>query len=343
MRPAAQSPADETTLRRYLSYLTTTGHPLASALASSRVALLGQGYNNRLYALETVRGAYVLKVYPAGRESRMHRELAALRALEPVGAMPHAVLGDPAARYLDAPVLVYEKISGKPLQAAGLGPADLDQLQAVWLQVHRLPLPQDALLREPAGPATPGDCLTYIDQALQTLRHAALFRDHRMKEAVEQLQMLRHALEAIPPREDLWQSLRLCLCQADSRVGNLLRDDGGKLWLVDWEHAGRMDPAYDMASFFLHPEGLSISEADRTACLRTYGAHTDDLHHLEKISVYMTILPVQWMARVLTMIQDYERQMAQPWVVLRPVEALWEDARRYLGMAHERLMRTSLL
>jgi hypothetical protein len=97
-----------------------------------------------------------------------------------------------------------------------------------------------------------------------------------------------------------------------------------------------MDPCYDIASFFTHPESLSIPHADRMRVFEACCSASDDRTFFDRISVYMTLLPAQWIAKILSLIAHYDRQIVQEGVRPRPKQALWEDLERYFEMAENR-------
>lgn len=266
----------------------------------------------------------------------MFREYAALRLLEHVPAVPQAVWGEPEAKFLDTPVLLYWKAPGRPILESGVVDADLNNLSALWLRIHHTELPRDTPLSVPAGPVRPRECLDYIYRTTRTLIRMADDRDHRFRAGVDRLKEYVRRLEVQDLKEGLWNNQHTGLCQVDSRLGNMVKDENGSVWLVDWEHAGLMDPAYEVAGFFSHPEAAIITPAQRDRCIRAYCQGSDDTCCYDKIMVYLTILPVQWMARILTLIAD-DGQPVQPWVTPTSKEDLWRDVDRYQELAGERL------
>lgn len=316
-------------IRRYLVFARATGPPEAAHWAEAEISLLGHGSNNRLYELTTPEGAYVLKMYPAGREIRMRREYEALCELEPWGVAPQAMAGDPAGRHVDAPVLIYRKISGTPLSVEKLETEDVSKLPAVWQRIHLLDVPTCSMLSEQVGPASPYDCLAHIDGLLRALRSGRTSSDPRMVEGINQFAMLRRRLDGLPSLSMASQHRRMTLCHVDSRIGNMIRDEQGHLRLVDWEHAGFMEPACDLAGFFCHPETVRLPAALRENCLRVYAGLSEDPYVYEKAMLYLSVLAVQWMGRLLALIHDYDAQKTQPWAVRRSVEELWMDVEVY--------------
>jgi thiamine kinase-like enzyme len=117
----------------------------------------------------------------------------------------------------------------------------------------------------------------------------------------------------------------------------VVKDEPDRVALVDWEHAGIMDPFYEVAGFFWNPESAGIKAGLREEAIAGYCERSADSHASGKMEVYQSILPVQWCVRVLSLIEGYGRQAVQPWNEPRSLEALWEDLDRYIGLAGERL------
>lgn len=320
-------------IRQYVRSLGVMFRALAGSCSDVWVAPLGQGWNNRLYEIRTISGEYVLKVYPAGREERMRREYAALRALESVGSIPRACLSDAAAAFIDAPVLIYQKVPGRPIHGEELTEQDLDQLAEVWQRVHRLEPVRDTLLQTAVGPWEPAECLAYIERDLKTLSAYPVEGDPRLSDAVKQLRGLMRYAGLMDLKRSLWREPRLRLCQGDHRLANVIKDETGKLWLVDWEHAGIMDPAYEVAGFLWHPETSALTPSHRSQFIRAYCERSDNPFCYEQVSIYLSLLPLQWVSRLLILIVSGGAQPVQPWVTPLPVERLWLDLHRYLHAA----------
>lgn len=327
--------ADEA-VRRYIQSLGAGAVPGAGPLNDAVISVLGHGFNNRLYALKTAHGAYVLKVYPRGRAERMRREYEALKTLDPIEAVPKAYAADAKAAFIDAPALICEKIEGTPMQKTGVTDADLDRLVEVWLQIHRIEPATAGLLRHPAGPQEPRDCLGYIEQMHEALARPARNRDAWFQNAVERLDEFIRCLRLADLRPGLWRR-RVRLCQVDCRLANVMKDADGNVRVVDWEHAGIMDPAYEVASFFRHPDAALITDDQRERAIRRYAEAMDDPFCGEKINVYLTLLPVQWLARLLVLIAAGAAPLTQPWVIPATEEELRRDAERYTVYARDAL------
>ncbi len=326
---------DVAAVSRYLSRLAGEGH--AFALNRSRIRPLGGGFNNRLYEIENASGIYVIKIYPADQAQRLDREYAAMERLSFLDTVPNIVTGDPRIPELSAPVLIYEKLPGSPAEPSSMTREDLDALLETWIAVHGLSDPGDSPLARQAGPVRPVDCLRYIDETIHATALTAAMEDPSFRHAMERLRDLRRCMAMMELRSALWADSLPSLCHGDCRPANLVRMGCGRIGLVDWEHAGIMDPFYEVAGFFWHPESAGLETSVRDGALESYCERSNDPHAFEKMAVYQAILPVQWAVRILSVIEGYDRQKVQPWNELRPLEALWSDLDLHLGLASEKL------
>ena len=334
-RSAAES-ADLAAVARYLVRLAGDGHAFAAGQIPIRP--MGGGFNNRIYEVDTGGGIYLVKVYPADRSQRLEREYAAMKRLSFLEAVPSAVAGDPWAAELNAPVLIYEKLPGAPVDPASMTREMLNPLLETMLAVHGISDPGDSALTTPAGPARPRDCLNFIDETLRAMAATAAMNEPPFREALDRLRDLRRYLDMIDLRPALWADCLPCLCHGDFRPANVITTGPGRVALVDWEHAGIMDPFYEVAGFFWHPESAGLEASLREEAIGDYCERSAQPHASEKMAVYQAILPVQWCVRILSLIEGYDRQAVQPWNEPRPLEALWGDLDRYVGLAAQRLV-----
>ncbi|MCY3554857.1 MAG: aminoglycoside phosphotransferase family protein [Gemmatimonadetes bacterium] len=319
----------------YLARLASNGH--AFAAGQHRILPMAGGFNNRIFEVDTGGGSYLLKVYPHDRVRRLEREYAVMRRLSTLEGVPVAVSADARAAGLNAPVLIYEKLPGSPVEPAGMNREDLDRLLGIVTRVHGIRNPGDPVLAQSAGPSRPEDCLRYMDETLRTLYASAAMNDPSFRRTVDRLLDLRRGLDRMDLRPALWADATPRLCHGDFRPANVIKADPDRVALIDWEHAGIMDPFYEVAGFFWHPESTDLEAGLREQAIADYCERITDPHAREKIEVYQAILPVQWCVRILTLIEGYGRQAVQPWNEPRPPEALWEDLERYIGLAGERL------
>jgi thiamine kinase-like enzyme len=106
-------------------------------------------------------------------------------------------------------------------------------------------------------------------------------------------------------------------CHNDLLNANFI-DDGGRLWIVDWEYAGMGDPFFDLGNFAVNHE---LDEDGERALLAAYGS---DDHHALLVMRFMS---------------DFREAM---WgVVQQAISQLDFDFRDYAERHFERLERTA--
>lgn len=328
-------PSVPAAVSRYLAGLASDGH--AFAAGQGRIRPMTGGYNNRIYEVDTGGGSFLLKVYPHDRVRRLEREYAAMKRLSALEGVPTALSADARAAGLNAPVLIYEKLPGSPVEPAGMTREDLDRLLGIVTRVHGIRDPDDPILARPAGPSRAEDCLRYMDKSLCALSASNAMDDPSFRRSLDRLLDLRRGLDMMDLRRALWVDAPPRLCHGDFRPANVIKEDPDRVALVDWEHAGIMDPFYEVAGFFWHPESAGLEAELREEAIAGYCERSADRRANAKMEVYQAILPVQWCVRVLSLIEGYGRQAVQPWNEPRSLEALWEDLERYIGLAGERL------
>ena len=221
------------------------------------------------------------------------------------------------------------------MESATMGQEDLNRLLEIMIAVHGLTDPGDPRLGRPAGPVRPADCLDFIDRTLEGLAASAAMDAPSFRRSLERTRDLRRMLAMKDHRLALWADAPPRLCHGDFRPANVVKADPDLVALVDWEHAGIMDPFYEVAGFFWHPESADLEAGLREEAMADYCERSADPRASGKMAVYQAILPLQWCVRILSLIEGYDRQAVQPWNRLRPLAVLWEDLERYLGLAGE--------
>lgn len=144
----------------------------------------------------------------------------------------------PAVHYAENGILVTDFVEGRVLSVADAGsPAIMERLARQLATLHALPLPQDIPVFDP------GDS-------------ARFYLEHLAPGKLEQVQYAR--LETIIEKTPKLEPI--ALIHADLIPENII-DDGQKLWLIDWEYAGRGHPAIDLAFIAMNFE-LSDRQLD---------------------------------------------------------------------------------
>jgi hypothetical protein len=242
------------------------------ARALSRLA---GGKNNQVYRVDTEGGVpLVLKRYFSDPRDGRDRLSAEWNFLERAWQDGVRAIPQPLARDADAQAALYSFVAGRKLDAselkAGYIDAAADFMLAINARRHAdLPAASDACF-------SISDHLELVERRL--LRLAAL--DPQAPHAAEAQRLVftklrpswdgvceRAGREAFALGLDLHRSLseaECCLSPSDFGFHNALAADDGRLIFLDFEYAGRDDPAKLVVDFFCQPEvPVPLSYLDR--------------------------------------------------------------------------------
>lgn len=232
------------------------GSAAAGALARGRLTPIAGGLSNRAWRVDVDGEAWFVRLgNPAAARLGVDRrsECAVLRAVAGAGLAP-GVLTCQAQDGL----LVTRFIAGAPWLAADVAiERNLRRLGKQLRRLHELPVP--------AGVAT-----VAFARQVRALEAAADRPDARLARL--------HAAAGPRLARIAGRMPRTALCHHDLHHLNVV-DDGDRLWLVDWEYAGRGDPLLDLAGFLAMHE---LDPAATAVLLGAYGGlHEDDLACLD--------------------------------------------------------------
>jgi len=237
--PADEGPAAEVELRRRLRDC-----PATRALADGHAEPIQGGLSNRAWRLDAAGGAWFARLgHPGASALGVDRasECVLLRAVAAAGLSPELVACEPAGD-----LLVTRFVEGTPWQAADVQvEANLRRVAGLLRRLHALPVPAGL------------QAVSYSQQA----RRLAAGLPTAAAEAT-----LHERAGRIFARLD-GRGFTPALCHHDLHHLNLL-DEGGRLWLLDWEYGGRGDPLMDLAGFLAMHE---LGPAPTEVFLEAYG------------------------------------------------------------------------
>jgi len=257
---------------------------------------LAGGNNNQVYLVETEAGeTLILKHYfsdPRDPRDRLAAEWGFLRHAwaRGVRAVPEPLASDAAAH-----AGLYGFVPGRKLLAAELEPAHIDAAADFVLAVNAAP--RDPLVLEPASEA----CFSLAEHLATVERRVARLAglDPQAPHAKAAQRFVAEALvpawTAVKARlsddaraaglsmEQTLSASECCLSPSDFGFHNALADAGGAVTFLDFEYAGRDDPAKLVSDFFCQPEipvpmryhagfiarlaqGLELDTAGRARC-----------------------------------------------------------------------------
>lgn len=269
-----------------------------SVLACERIL---QGGNNRAYRLRTENGSYFLKAYfrhPEDTRDRLRAEYDFLEFCDElhIGAVPKPLTFDTAAG-----MGLYSWIEGEPVRKP-VTAADVAAACGLLRDLARCSSDARAARLLPAADA----CLEARDHLLLAERRVAglraalagceavslggLARDFvetRLVPALEEA--ARHAGAFLAARRP--GGRRTLVSPSDFGFHNALRTEDG-LVFVDFEYAGRDDPAKAVCDFLCQPE-IPVPEASLPALTAALEAF-DGAALLERVNAFLPLHRIKW-------------------------------------------------
>jgi hypothetical protein len=288
----------------YARHLATTMPFVPGSDGTLPISVLGHGYSNLLYTVCNDVVDLVFRVYPLARQDRVLREQAALSLLASVDAVPELAWGEPNARFIERSVLICYKVPDFSFDADEILPAHLDCLADFSATIHGPEVPGSGPIAEPVGPSAPRMCLELIDRELLSPKGSLERLSPLVRETLTYLQEFPRCLDLLDLKPHLWKESPGRLYQADGQLANVVKGSRGMRYLVDWEHAGPMDPAYEIASFFQRPYSLQLSRKQRDNCISKNVDRRDISADRDRKAKYLTVLPVQWITRLTSLLAE---------------------------------------
>jgi hypothetical protein len=257
---------------------------------------LAGGNNNQVYRVETKAGApLALKLYFSDPRDPRDRLAAEWDFLQQAWARGVPIVPEPLACDAAARAGLYGFVPGRKLRAAELTQAHIDAAADFVLAVNAAP--RDPLALAPASEA----CFSLAEHIATVERRVARLAglDAGAPHATEAQRFVSEALlpawSAVKARLisdaraaglQIDRTLRpeaCCLSPSDFGFHNALADQNDRLTFLDFEYAGRDDPAKLVSDFFCQPEipvplhyhsgflrrladGLELDDAARARC-----------------------------------------------------------------------------
>ena len=257
---------------------------------------LAGGNNNQVYRIETEAGEMlVLKCYFSDPRDGRDRLAAEWNFLRHVWQRGVRAIPEPLACDTDARAGLYGFVPGRKLSATELAPEHIDAAIAFVLALNAAP--RDPLALAPASEA----CFSLAEH-LATVERRVVRLSRLETDAPHVQEVQRFVAGELAPT---WQAVKArlrdeahaagleigrmlrpdecCLSPSDFGFHNALADERGRITFVDFEYAGRDDPAKLVCDFFCQPEipvpmsyhtefvarlaqGLDLDERSRARC-----------------------------------------------------------------------------
>jgi aminoglycoside phosphotransferase (APT) family kinase protein len=243
------------------------GQAATTTIADARLEPIPGGVSNFSWRATNAAGAWFVRLaHPLGAMLGADRvnECRVLRSVAGAGVAPRIVCCDPANR-----LLVTRWIDTGTTDKLPRASQRRAQTAATLARVHALAVPTGA--RD-------------VDFAMQ----ARELETRLPSTATIQLAPIaRHAFEWLAERP-----VPLVLCHNDLNPLNVLFDQGGRLWLVDWEYAGRGEAAFDLASY---ASQHTLRSRERQMLVQHYRAAGGEVDEARMAAVTWAFDYVQWL------------------------------------------------
>lgn len=237
------------------------------------IEALGGGLTNRNFLVGADGESYVARVAGAGTGLLgidRDQEAACARAAADAGVGPEVVgsLPEPA-------VLVTRFVPGRVLTTEALrDPTTLRRVAQVLRRCHDHPAPPEAADFSPFASGR-------RNHALANERHIPM-----PAEMDHALEMLARIERDVPTEEPP------CLCHNDVLPANLIEDDQ-RVWIIDWEFAGRGDRLFDLGTLAANAE---FGEEQEESLLAAYfgAVRPQDLRRLKRMRLASDLREATW-------------------------------------------------
>ena len=204
---------------------------------------LGGGLSNHNFVVEDGGGKYVARI---GSDMPMHN---VMRFNEQACGRAAAAIGiAPAPHYAEAEALVMAFVEGAVLDAARVR-SNLARILPPLQTLHR---EGTRTVRGPVLGFSVFHVVRHYHKLLGEARCRSAARLPRLMEIAAQLEAAVGAVD-------------VALCHNDLLAANFI-DDGTRIWIIDWEHAGFNTPLFDLANIAsnsVFPEALEREMLER--------------------------------------------------------------------------------
>jgi thiamine kinase-like enzyme len=250
--------------------LTKLGVHNAVEIAQAKVSRLG-GLTNRVFLIESARGAHVLRIPGAGTEEYINRkvEAVAARAAARAGVSPEVLATTDDGLMLTAaiPNAVtlspegFASIPGAPTRAA-----------EVLRKLHASGETFDFRF----------ELFAMIDDYLKILSGKTVDLPDGYHDVLASAETVRRALDA--------HTLPLTPCHCDPLSENFI-DADGRMWLVDWEYSGMNDPLWDLGDVIV--EAKLVPDREREL-IHAYFGGTPTPAEQGRVVIYKAMCDLLW-------------------------------------------------
>lgn len=239
-------------------------------IAQASISRLG-GLTNRVFLIETERGAHVLRIPGAGTEEYINRRIEAVAAR----AAARANVSPPVIATTDDGLMLTMAIpNAVTLSPEGFAaiPGAPTRAAQVLRKLHTSDETFDFRF----------ELFAMIDDYLKLLSTKTIDLPAGYHDVLKSAETVRHALNAHP--------LPLTPCHCDPLSENFI-DAGGRMWLVDWEYSGMNDPLWDLGDVIIEAK---LDAAKEVEFIHAYFGGTPSAAEHGRVVIYKAMCDLLW-------------------------------------------------
>ncbi len=242
----------------------------ADEIAQAKVSRLG-GLTNRVFLIDSARGAHVLRIPGKGTEEYINRavEAVAARAAARAGVSPEVIATTEDGLMLT--VAIPDAVTLSPEGFASIAGAPTRAAQ---------------VLRKLHGSgetfAFRFELFAMIDDYLKVLSGKTIDLPNGYHDVLASADAVRHALNA--------HALPLTACHCDPLSENFL-DTGSRMWLVDWEYSGMNDPLWDLGDVIVEAK---LAPDKETEFIHAYFSGAPSAAEQGRVVIYKAMCDLLW-------------------------------------------------
>lgn len=235
---------------------------LAGRPSAVSIDRLAGGKNNRVYRLDFAGGdRLIMKSYhtdPRDTRDRLRHEWEFLAYVTARGV---TTVPQPLARDEESRSALYSFVPGRKADSDELGQGLIDQAAAFILAANAAPRQPEQLMPGSEACFSLSDHVRTIDRRVERLAALDDGAPHRLqaeeligRSLIPLWTGIRQSIADVDSYGEALSAPQQCASPSDFGFHNALLDEAGKVTFIDFEYAGRDDPAKLVCDFFCCPE-----------------------------------------------------------------------------------------
>lgn len=277
----------ENKILRYIEQINPGNLGMREKIESVEITGTDFGESNKIYFLRINEKLFLLKINGVGGKDRdfFRKEFLKLRALEPYSIAPKAFVYDEVA--LDDQCMMLEMIPGRTVKPEDI-PIYLEQITATLNRM--ISIPTEELKKNEGFTRDINSCFEYAimfprHAIKQLTQYAARFGQDETYSLVKRAAS--GALKYVEERASVFEDSEMGLIHTGLHAGNIVITLESKLRLIDWEHSGVGDRAFEISSLF---RSNVLSEEQQREVYSRYQVKTEGFE--ERVGIYSEIFKI---------------------------------------------------